>query len=323
MFDLKPGRYWFKSWKDVISFLIFPLLPRRIVYVHGENDSEHYYWFDEESSENEVFVRAGDKVSTVALIPRCERDGAAGPRTVSVLGGDIWKAASKYMPFDLKGIRGACIWWCVVWSLLIYVVYLAGIFWVLVPPTKEITIAGETFQVTPAGWSPDPLNLSIWLIILSYMFGYVIYNIWKFKERIVETLALVELPTSVSGVKICTVYPKPLSNLNFSDFMRVLGKRGPVEFINDTFRQMASVVASLIHENEALRKQALDTHDALKRVHQIEKMQQRFRFQEAMRGFLSRPLVTFIIFFGGVVLGLIVGYFVGCNYAVQVATAGG
>lgn len=322
MFDLRPGKYWFKSWREVLGFILFPALPRRVVYVYGEHESEHYYWFDEESRENEVYVRAGGKVSTVALIPRCIRDGTSGPRTLSVLGGDIWKASKNYMPFDLKGIRGACMWWAIIWSIIIYVVYLIGIFYVLVPPTVEVTIAGESFHVMPADWSPDPLKLSIWLIALSYLFGYVIYNLWKFKEHIIASLSLVELPTQISGVRVCAVYPYPLSNVNFSDFIKVLGKRGPIQVINEVFKQMASTVTALVRENEVLRRQALETHDSLRRASQIEKIKNRFRFDVVGRSVFGRPLVTFLIFFGGIILGLVVGYFVGANFAIQ-AQAGG
>ena len=322
---LAPGRFWFKSWREILGFIMYPSLPERIVYVVSDNDVEHYYYFAEGHSENEVYVGHGDKVAPVAFNPRCERDGTHGPRVVHNIGGSLWSFIRMDMPFNLPGIRGAITWWLIIWVLIFYLaIYIPGIFLVFSPPQEEIVLNGITYKIIPSDWSPDPVRLAVWIVAFSYTFGYIIYNLFRFKDNIVASVVLLELPHKIGGTSFTIPAPAG-SNITISDFLRKIGKRGPIEFVSETVEQLAATLSSLVNENRALRKQALEAIDSLKRVKDVNKLETKMTVaQEFKAAVVSRPLVAIAIFVIGAVLGAIVGYFIGLNYEIEASmeTAG-
>ena len=315
---LRPGSFWFKNWREVLGFIVYPSLPERIVYVVGDNGVEHYYFFSEGSGENEVYVGHGDKVAPVSLNPRCERDGTAGPRVVHNIGGNIWNYIKMDMAFNLPGIRGAATWWLVIWVLIFYLaIYVPGIFLVFSPPYEEMVLNGVTYKIIPSEWSPDPLKLAIWVVAFSYAFGYIIYNLFRFKDYTVASVVLLELPHKIGGTSF--TIPAPVgSNISVSEFIRKLGKRGPIEFISESIEQLAATLNSLVNENRALRKQALDVIDSLKRVKDINSLETKYTAAQELKAVVSaRPLLLIGIFVLGAIIGAIVGYFIGLNYEIE------
>jgi len=315
---LAPGRFWFKSWREVLSFIAYPSLPERIVYVCGDNAVEHYYYFAEGSSENEIYVGHGEKVAPIALNPRCERDGTAGPRVIHNIGGSIWNYIKMDMPFNLPGIRGAVTWWLVIWVLIFYLcIYIPGIFLVFSPPYEEIVLNGVTYKLIPLEWSPDPVKLALWIVAFGYAFGYIVYNLFRFKDYIVASVVLIELPHRIGGTAF--TIPAPVgSNITVSEFLRKLGKRGPIEFVSESIEQLAATLNSLVNENRALRKQALDTIDSLKRVKDINRLETKYTAAQELKATISaRPLILIGIFVLGAIIGAAIGYFIGLNYEIE------
>ncbi len=315
---LAPGKFWFKNWREVISFILYPSLPEKIMYIAGENSVEHYYYFYGESLENEIFVGPGKEVAPVSLNPRCDRDGTLGPRVIHNLGGNPWQYTLLDMPFNLPGIRGAVTWWLVIWVLIFYLaIYVPGILLVFSPPYEEMVLNNVTYRVIPSEWSPDPVKLSLWIVAFSYAFGYIIYNLFRFKDNIVETVALLELPHRIGGVNY--TIPSPIgSNISVSKFLEILGKRGPIEYISETIEQLAAALNSLVNENRALRKQALDVIDSLKRVKDINRLETKYTAAQELKAVVSaKPLVLIGIFILGAIIGIAIGYFIGLNYEIE------
>ena len=315
---LAPGRFWFKSWREVLSFIAYPSLPERIMYIAGDNSVEHYYYFHEGSVENEIYVGPGKNVAPISLNPRCERDGTLGPRVVHNLGGNPWQYVILDMPFNLPGIRGAVTWWLVIWVIIFYLcIYVPGILLVFSPPYEELVLNNVKYRVIPAEWSPDPIRLSIWIVAFSYAFGYIIYNLFRFKDNIIESVALLELPHRIGGVNY--TIPSPVgSNIPIPKFLEILGKRGPIEYISETVEQLAAALNSLVNENRALRKQALDVIDSLKRVKDINRLETKYTAAQELKATISaRPLILIGIFVLGAIIGAAIGYFIGLNYEIE------
>ncbi|RLF13587.1 MAG: hypothetical protein DRJ97_07805, partial [Thermoprotei archaeon] len=244
---LKPGESWFKEWKEGLGFSFKPAPPSTIVYVEdAEGRGEHYY-------DEEVNVKGGEEAATVVLTPRFKRASAPGPRSLNVVGGDPLKVAALSSPFDLPGIRGACTAWSLVWLLIFYfAIYIPGLLLLFAPPEETVIIAGEAYKLIPAEWAPDPVKLSFWILATGFCIIWIIVNIFRFKDATVLNVTLLEVGR-LGGAPLCVPLPRPLSTLSPKQFMNLLGKKGPIEFVSNAVRQALASATSLVRENEQLR----------------------------------------------------------------------
>lgn len=308
---LGPGKSFFSSWREVLYFLLVPDFPRTIIYISDDNDVEHYY-------EGEIYVKSGDRSATLALIPRCERDGTKGPRTVHVIGGDPLEKGSLASAFDLPGIRGAITAWLMVMCLVFYfAIYVPGIFLIFSPPASTIEIAGQTVRVIPTDWSPDPLKLGLWILAAGGFFVWILFNLGKFKEPCIKSIYLVEV-SKLSGSSICIPAPRPFSSLPPSKMVQLLGKHGPIEFVNDVIKQLISTVTSVIKEADLARAQAISTLEMTKRLKRMVRVEADLSVGASMAKYIAaRPFAFILIFALGIIIGAVAGYFIGANFAIQ------
>ena len=203
----------------------------------------------------------------ITVRPRYSREDGPGPH-VFVSGNNPESSSTFVSPMWLY--RRRVIFWFAIHIFLFFflIEYFQG--GVLTPPPVVISYRGEKLVIPKPGWSPDPVVVAAWILLLGSYLSFILFNYMRFSVENIKYVALMEVG-STSGVPYLLAAPKPVSSISPREFLYHLGRKYFVYPIAQ-LAALAGEINSLRKGNKVLRGQALAYDDMLETVQGVSKM---------------------------------------------------
>lgn len=179
---------------------------------------------------------------------------------------------------------------------------------VLTPPPVVISYRGEKLVIPKPGWTPDPVVVAVWILILGSYLSFILFNYMRFSVENIKYVALMEVG-STGGVPYLLAAPKPVSSISPREFLYHLGRKYFVYPIAQ-LAALAGEINSLRKGNKVLRGQALAYEDMLETVQGVSKMIAGSADSSKVTGAIRSPRTAFLLIITNLITAIIVALIV-------------
>jgi len=222
-----------RSWKDRISFFIWPFPPYRMLIIQeldGEVNIYYDYDFEEIKSENRTLIKTIDGQQYVTEIPPSEAS-----ITVSMF--DAKAPSGYYSPFAIS-------WrWIVATSFLVYMIYYALVVaWIPPIEIQEVSFMGKIFRIAVQK-EIDPWEVLLATTLFFSVLTWYLSNIVRMNDA---TIAYAWYHAKGINPPHVAIVPIPgISSVGLLDYLRNLGREIKIVISEDVAKTVTKIMQVL------------------------------------------------------------------------------